>query len=66
MILTKNDIAGLAIARKTSPYGAEKRNGYWILIDRRTGEPASYPTTKRRAQDEATVMNRAYQEALSA
>lgn len=42
------------------PYKAEERNGYWIAIDRRTGEPVSYPTTKMNAKGEAAFMNREY------
>jgi hypothetical protein len=48
-----------------SPYRAEKRNGYWVLIDGRTGAIASYPTTKANCQAEAKVMNAAYAEALA-
>lgn len=48
------------------PYAAVEKPGYWILIDRRTGEPASYPTTERACRSEAALMNRAYREALAA
>jgi hypothetical protein len=47
------------------PYKAEERNGYWLLVDTRTGEPASYPTTKANARAEASLMNRAYADALA-
>lgn len=49
----------------TGPFKAEKRNGYWILVDSRTGEIASYPTTKSNCQFEADTMNRAYAEAVA-
>lgn len=48
------------------PYKAEQRKGFWICIDTRTGEPASYPATKSQAQKEAAFMNKCYNEALSA
>lgn len=48
------------------PYKAEKRNGYWILVDSRTGDIASYPTTKRNCENEAGIMNAAYKEAIAA
>ena len=47
------------------PYKAIERSGYWIWTDTRTNEPASYPTTKTSAQNEARFMNRCYAEALA-
>ena len=47
------------------PYEAQERAGYWILVDKRTGDVASYPTTKANAKAEAALMNRAYAEALA-
>jgi hypothetical protein len=49
----------------TGPYKATARPGYWILVDTRTGEIASYPTTKRNCAAEAATMNRAYAEAVA-
>ncbi len=48
----------------TKPYKATERSGYWVLIDQRTGEPASYPTTKVKCQQEARFMNQCYADAL--
>ena len=42
------------------PYKAEERNGYWIAVDTRIGEPISYPTTQANAKREAGFMNRTY------
>lgn len=42
------------------PYKAEERNGYWIAVDTRTGDPISYPTTAANAKREAGFMNRAF------
>ncbi len=50
---------------KSKPYKAEPRCGgsaYWILVDTRTGEIASYPTTERNAKAEARMMNRLFNE----
>jgi hypothetical protein len=49
----------------TDPFKAEKRNGYWVLVDTRTGQLASFPTTKNRCQAEAEFMNRTYAEILA-
>lgn len=49
----------------SDPYKAEERSGYWVLIDTRTGAPASYPTTKANAKSEAAFMNREYAKALA-
>ena len=46
------------------PYRAVDRGGYWVCMDMRTGEPASYPTNKVAAQRDARFMNDAYAEAL--
>lgn len=40
------------------PFKAEERNGYWILVRTNSGEIASYPTTKAKAQAEARYMNK--------
>lgn len=48
-----------------SPFKAEKRNGYWVLVDSRSGALASYPTTKGKCQAEAAQMNRLYAEAVA-
>lgn len=48
-----------------NPYRAEERGGYWLLIDSRTGEPASYPTTEKNCRDEAAFMNRTYRELIA-
>lgn len=50
----------------TKPYKATEKSGYWVLIDMRTGQPASYPTSKANCQREAQLMNRCYAEALQA
>lgn len=47
------------------PYKAEERNGYWICVDKRSGQHVSYPTTQANARREAGFMNRAYQESVS-
>jgi hypothetical protein len=47
------------------PFRAEKRNGYWVLVDTRTGQLASFPTTKNRCLAEAEFMNRTYAEILA-
>lgn len=48
-----------------APYKAQDCDGYWILIDTRTGEPASFPTSKAKCQAEAKLMNAAYREAVA-
>lgn len=45
------------------PYEAQERNGYWIAVDARTGNVASYPTTRAQAKRDADTLNRAYAEA---
>ena len=47
------------------PYKAEAWPGFWILVDTRTGEPASFPTTKSKCQREAAFMNRTYAELMA-
>ena len=48
-----------------APYKAQERNGYWIAIDTRTGDVASYPTTRAQAKRDAATLNRAYAEAVA-
>lgn len=55
----------MATSKTKRPYKAEQRGGYWIMIDTRTGEAASYPTTERNARGEAAMMNRCYAEAVA-
>lgn len=53
-------------AQTDKPFVAEQRSGYWILVDSRTGDTASYPVgTKRACKAEADIMNRAYAEAVA-
>lgn len=47
------------------PYKTEKRSGYWLLVDTRNGQPASYPTTERNCKDEERQMNDLYEELLA-
>lgn len=51
---------------QAGPFKAEKRNGYWILVDTRSGGIASFPTTKSNCLAEAELMNRAYADAVAA
>ena len=46
------------------PYKAVERAGYWLCTDMRTGDPASFPTTKSNARAEARLMNRCYNDAM--
>lgn len=46
------------------PYQAIEKSAYWILIDTRTGQPASYPTTRAQAKREERLMNDAYADAV--
>jgi len=50
---------------KPGPYASEKRGGYFICVDTRSGAEVSYPTTKRESEAEARTMNTAYAEALA-
>lgn len=47
------------------PYKAEERNGYWIAVDTRSGEPISYPATKAAAKREASFMNQTYLQVMA-
>lgn len=47
-----------------APYKAVEKTGYWILVDTRSGVPASYPTTERNAKSEARQMNKLFREYL--
>lgn len=48
------------------PYKAIEKSGYWIAVDLRTGQSASYPATKSRARQEATFLNKCYAAAIAA
>lgn len=50
---------------QSAPFQPEKRDGYWVLVDTRNGQVASYPTTKRQCAAEAATMNRVYAEAIA-
>ena len=52
-------------AQTAKPYRAEQRNGYWIAVDSRTGEVASYPAGKRACIAEVSILNRAYAEIMA-
>lgn len=49
----------------SNPYQVEKRNSYYVVVDSRNGQLASYPTgSKKECLSFADTMNRAYAEAV--
>lgn len=50
---------------RAKPYKAVRKNGYYIVEDVRTGEIASFPSTRSAASANAAILNRAYAEALA-
>jgi hypothetical protein len=50
------------MTKVNGPYRAVEKIGYWVLVDTRTNEPASFPTTKRNCKDEERYMNRVHAE----
>lgn len=48
------------------PYKAVERNGYYVVVDSRNGNLASYPTTRGTARSFARLMNDEYVRAIAA
>lgn len=56
-----------AISQSRRPYVVEKRGeGYFVVVNSRTGALSSYPTgTRREANGYAATLNRAYAEVMA-
>lgn len=59
-MINLHNIEASAFRKMDKPFKAIERSGYWVCVDLRNGQLASYPAPKSRAQAEARFMNRCY------